>query len=55
MKDLKTAKSEALAVYKLAKVAFMETVSRENINGNAAKWADFCKAKSDCMRLGVRV
>lgn len=55
MKNLQTAKSEASAAYKLAKAAFMETVSRENIKGDAAKWAEFCRAKADCMRLGVRI
>lgn len=55
MKDLQTAKNEALAVYKLAKAAFIETVNRENIKGDATKWAEFCRAKADCMRLGVRI
>lgn len=55
MKNLQESKSEALGVYKSAKAAFMATVSRENIKGDAAKWAEFCKAKADCMRLGVRI
>lgn len=55
LKDLQTRKNEALAVYKLAKAAFMETVSRENIKGDAKKWADFCDAKAACARLGVRI
>lgn len=55
MKDLQKSKSEALAVYKLEKAAFMETVSRENIKGDATKWAKFCEAKRNCMLLGVRV
>lgn len=55
MKNLQTNKKEALEVYRLAKAAFMATVSRENIKGDAAKWAEFCKAKADCMRLGVRI
>lgn len=55
MKDLQTSKNEALEVYKVAKAAFMATVSRENIKGDATKWAEFCKAKADCMRLGVRI
>lgn len=55
MKDLQIAKNEALAVYKMAKAAFMETVSRQNIKGDAKKWAEFCRAKADCMKLGVRI
>lgn len=55
MKDLQIAKSEALAVYKMAKAAFMDTVSSENIKGDAKKWAEFCKAKADCMKLGVSI
>lgn len=55
MKDLQTRKNEALAVYKVSKSAFMETVSRENVKGDDAKWAEFCRAKADCMRLGVRI
>lgn len=55
MKDLQTAKNETLAVYKLAKAAFMETVSRDNIKGDAKKWAEFCEAKRNCMLLGIRI
>ncbi|MCI8339221.1 MAG: hypothetical protein HFH62_11180 [Lachnospiraceae bacterium] len=55
MKDIQTSKKDALAAYKLAKVAFMETISRENIKGDAAKWAEFCEAKRICMLLGVRI
>lgn len=55
MKDLQTSKNEALKLYKQAKAAFMDTVTRENIKGDTAKWAEFCKAKAACMRLGVRI
>lgn len=55
MKDLQTAKNEALTIYKMAKTAFIKTVSRENIKGDAKKWAEFCNAKADCIRLGVRI
>ncbi len=55
MKDLQTSKKDALAAYKVAKMAFMETISKENIKGDAAKWAEFCEAKRNCMLLGVRI
>lgn len=55
MKNLQTSKNEALAVYKSAKAAFMETVSRSNIGGDAEKWAEFCEAKRKCMLLGIKI
>lgn len=53
MRDFQTSKAEALAAYKKAKVASMETVSRKNIKGNPVKWAHFCSAKTVCMLLGI--
>lgn len=55
MKNLQANKSEALAIYKMAKAAFMATVSRENAKGDSKKWVEFCNAKAACMRLGVRI
>lgn len=53
--ELKTKQAEALAAYKLAKVAFMKTVSNENVKGDFSKWKNYCDAKAVCMRLGVRI
>lgn len=55
MLNLKEAKANALGTYKLAKMEWMETVSRENIKGDFEKWKAFCGAKADCMKLGVRI
>lgn len=52
-KNLQSGKAKALATYKLAKAAFAETVSRENIKGDPEKWIQFCEAKKACMLLGV--
>ena len=55
MENLQTGKINALEAYKAAKMAWMKTVSKENIKGDFEKWKIFCSAKSDCMRLGVRI
>lgn len=54
-KDLQTKRAEALATYKLTRAAFMETVSRENIKGDAKKWREFCDAKIECRHFGICV
>lgn len=41
-------KEEALRNYKEAKKAYIENRTNEN-------WIKFCEAKSNCMRLGVRI
>lgn len=55
MKNLNEAKANALNKYKAAKMAWMETVSKENIKGDFEKWKVFCGAKADCIKLGVRI
>lgn len=55
IQNLEASKTNALAVYKLAKAAFMETVSRENIKGDWNKWVEFKNAERDCRLLGVRI
>lgn len=41
-------KEEALNNYKEAKKAYLENRTNEN-------WITFCSAKTNCMRLGVRI
>lgn len=53
--DTNTKKEEALQAYKLAKTEFMATVTKENINGDFAKWVVFCDCKKICMKLGCRI
>lgn len=55
MMNLQESKEKALNAYRLAKMAWMETVSKENIKGDFEKWKVLCGAKSDCMKLGVRI
>ena len=43
-----TSKEQALKIYKEAKKKYLEDMSNEN-------WVEFCNAKVDCMRLGVRI
>ena len=43
-----TSKDEALKIYKEAKKKYLENMSNEN-------WIDFCNAKSNCMKLGIRI
>lgn len=45
---MKTDKENALNVYKKAKKAYLENRTSEN-------WIAFCNAKTNCMRLGVRI
>lgn len=55
MKKLNEAKEAALGAYRIAKMAWMETVSKGNLKGDFEKWKILCDAKADCMRLGVRI
>lgn len=55
MMNLQESKEKALNAYRIAKMAWMETVSKDNIKGDFEKWKIFCSAKSDCMKLGVRI
>ena len=41
-------KDEALKIYKEAKEKYLEDMTDKN-------WIEFCKAKSTCMKLGVRI
>lgn len=41
-------KEEALKIYKEAKKAYLENMTNEN-------WIKFCDAKTNCMKLGVRI
>ena len=43
-----TSKEEVLKIYKEAKKKYLEDMSNEN-------WIEFCNAKVECMRLGVRI
>lgn len=47
-KDLQKNKADALDAYKAAKAAYLE-------NMNSKNWITFCNAKTDCMRLGIRI
>lgn len=55
MMNLNESKANALNAYKAAKMAWMETVTKENIKGDFEKWKIFCDAEAGCMRLGVRI
>lgn len=55
MNELQTKKNEALESYKLAKMEFMATVTKENIKGDWGKWVAFCECKKICMKLGYRI
>ena len=54
-KNLKEAKEEALNAYKLAKMEYVATITKNNIKGDFEKFKIFCARKADCMRLGVRI
>lgn len=41
-------KDEVLKIYKEAKEKYLEDMTDKN-------WIEFCKAKSTCMKLGVRI
>ena len=41
-------KEEALRIYKEAKEKYLEDMTDEN-------WIEFCDAKTNCMRLGIRI
>lgn len=43
-----TNKEEALRIYKEAKEKYLADMNDKN-------WAEFCNAKSTCMKLGVRI
>ena len=43
-----TNKEEALIIYKEAKEKYLSNMTDKN-------WIEFCKAKSTCMKLGVRI
>ena len=45
---MRTEKETALNTYKEAKKAYLENRTNEN-------WIAFCNAKTNCMRLGVRI
>ncbi|MFQ9515303.1 MAG: hypothetical protein ACLRZ9_05690 [Eubacterium sp.] len=55
IQELRTKQSDALNAYKSVKLAFMETVTKNNIKGDFQKWKEFCDAKAVCCRLGVRI
>lgn len=41
-------REEVLAVYSLARKNYLENTTNEN-------WVIFCKARRDCMLLGIRI
>ena len=43
-----TNKEEALRIYKEAKEKYITNMNDKN-------WIAFCKAKANCMRLGIRI
>lgn len=45
---MKEQKINALKAYKEAKAKYLE-------NKNDTTWREFCNAKTNCMRLGVRI
>lgn len=55
MMNLNEAKEKSIKSYKLAKIEWMKTVSKNNIKGDFEAWKILCDAKADCMRLGVRI
>lgn len=55
IENLQKRKTEVLEVYKQTKADFSKSVTRENIKGDTKKWVEFCNAKAECMRLGVRI
>lgn len=55
MMNLQESKKIALNTYKIAKIEWMNTVSKDNIKGDFEKWKIFCDAKRDCMKLGIRI
>ncbi len=55
MRDLQIAKASELTTYQTAKAAWLETVTADNIKGDFEKWKALCRAKADCMKLGVRI
>lgn len=55
IENLRTAQEKALNCYKIAKIEFTKTITKENPRGDFEKWKAFCCAKADCMKLGCRV
>ena len=53
--NLRESKEKALNAYRQAKMAWMETVTKENIKGDFEKWKTLCNVKADCMKCGVRI
>lgn len=53
MMNMQDQKKQALQAYKMARAAWMETATDENIKGDFEKWKIFCDAKRYCMKLGV--
>ena len=45
---MKEQKTNAMKAYKEAKAKYLE-------NKNDTNWREFCKAKTTCMMLGVRI
>lgn len=55
IENLSTAREKALNAYKLAKIDFLSTVTKQNIKGDFEKWKIFCNARLDCIKLGCRL
>ena len=48
MMTLKEKKETALKDYKVARKNYLENMSNDN-------WIKFCDAKTNCMKLGIRI
>lgn len=53
--SLQEQKKQALEAYKITKLEYQATITKENIKGDPDKWIAFCKQKSICMKLGCRI
>ena len=48
MEKLRNQQAEALEAYKQAKAHYLEDMTNDN-------WIKFCDARTNCMRLGVKI